>query len=121
VIDLHSLAALLEGYRFDASNEDAVQRGIATVLAEKGILFRREVPVPGGRLDFLVDGSNGGIAVEAKIDGSTANLIRQLGRYAELEGVHSLLVVTTRHRLAQVPREIAGKPVRVALLLGGSF
>jgi len=117
VTDLHSLAALLEGYRFDASNEDAVQRGIASVLAEGGALFRREVPVPGGRLDFLVDG----IAIEVKVDGSTASLIRQLGRYAELEDVRALLVVTTRHRLAQVPREIAGKQVRVALLLGGSF
>lgn len=120
MIDLHSLAALLEGYRFDASNEDAVQRGIASVLTEQGILFRREVRVPGGRLDFLVD-VDGGTAIEVKIDDSTANLIRQLGRYAELEGVHALLVVTTRHRLAQVPREIAGKPVRVALLLGGAF
>ena len=117
---LRALAALLEGYRFDTSNEDAVQRGLASVLAEQRIVFRREVPVPGGRLDFLVD-VDGGTAIEVKLDGSTANLIRQLARYAELEGVRSLLVVTTRHRLAQVPREIAGKPVRVALLLGGSF
>lgn len=118
--DLRALAALLEGYRFDAGSEDSVQRGIAAVLAEKGVLFRREVPVPGGRLDFLVDVA-GGTALEVKIEGSTASLIRQLGRYAELESVRALLVVTTRHRLAQVPREIAGKPVRVALLLGGSF
>ena len=118
--DLHALAALLEGHRFDAGSEDAVQRGIESVLTEEGIPFRREVPVPGGRLDFLVDVA-GGTALEVKIDGSTSNLIRQLGRYAELESVHALLVVTTRHRLARVPREIAGKPVRVALLLGGAF
>jgi hypothetical protein len=115
---LHTIAALLEGCRFDTSSEVAVQRGLAAVFAAESIEYRREVPVPGGRLDFLVAGE---IALEVKLGGSAANLIRQLWRYAELDLVQALLVVTTRHRLARVPDIISGKPVRVALLLGGAF
>ena len=109
-----SLAARLEGYRYDLTSEDSVQRGIAKVLDEDATPYDREVPVNGGRLDFLL---GTGVAIEVKLHGSTADLIRQLHRYAKLGEVRSLLVVTTRHRLAQLPVSLGGKPVAVALLV----
>lgn len=111
------LVHLLEGYRYDASSEDAVQRGIGQVLSGAGIDHEREVKVECGRLDFLV----GATAIEVKLDGGTNALIRQLLRYAQLGNVAEIIVATTRNRLAQVPRELNGTPVRVALLTGGSL
>lgn len=111
-----ALARHVEGFHYDLSSEDAVQRGVAVALQASRVAFRREVPVAGGRLDFLTDG---GLAIEVKLHGSTPNLLRQLHRYAQLDEVQSILVVTSRHRLAQIPTELDGKPVTTALI--GTF
>jgi hypothetical protein len=112
---MSDLAHQLEGYRYDLSSEDAVQRGLAVALGEIGVPAAREVQVDCGRLDFL---TADGTAIEVKLHGSTNDLLRQLSRYAQLEQVKGLLVVTTRHRLAQLPAELGGKPLSVALLVG---
>lgn len=112
------LALQLEGFRYDLSSEDSVQRGLAVALMDIGVRAEREVQVECGRLDFL---SEDGVAIEVKLHGSTNDLLRQLARYAQLDEVKSLLVVTTRHRLAQLPTELGGKPVNVALLVGSAL
>jgi hypothetical protein len=122
------LAVLLEGQRFRVGTEAALQDGIAAFLTRSGIHYQREYRfekncrVQGDRLvrskdivDFLVDG----IACEVKIHGGPSEVTRQLHRYAQHEVVTSLVLVTSRMQLCRVPRELNGKTVSVAALLGG--
>jgi hypothetical protein len=109
------LAKQLEGFRYNMANEKQVQLGVANALEILGVTADREVCVSCGRLDFLTEE---GTAIEVKLHGTTNDLLRQLQRYAQLDEVKELLVVTTRHRLAQLPMTLSGKPVSVALLLG---
>lgn len=115
VADAAALATLLEGYSLDASTELALQDGIASALTDADVAFEREVRLDAGsRPDFMV----GGVAVEVKVGGSWAALVRQLHRYAKHERVTELLVVSSRVRLVRVPAELGGKRVAVASVLG---
>lgn len=92
------------------------QDAIEAVFTEAGIDFVREAPLgPQDRPDFLV----GTIAVEIKIKGTGANLIRQLGRYARHEEVQEIVLATTLRRiLLQAPDSLLGVPIRKHLLQG---
>jgi hypothetical protein len=86
------------------------------VLEEAGEKFEREVRItPVDRLDFHLEG---GIGIEVKIKGGISDLTRQVHRYLQHEHVSALLVVTTKLQHAQLPREMSGKPVVVATLIG---
>lgn len=118
VIELRQLCDHLSAFRFNYENEADLQRGIAQVLSASKFHVEREVQLGNlGRLDFLV---NGRFAIETKIDGSAAALMRQVSRYAQSEVVAGIVVVTDRatHRL---PDQFNGKPVVVHSLLGGAF
>lgn len=115
---LLALHALLGRFRFNYSSEDDLQRGIQAVLLKENYAFEREMRLDDqSRLDFLVDGE---IAIETKIGGSAAQLMRQVSRYAQHESVKSILVVTNRasHML---PQSFNGKPIVVYALLDGAF
>lgn len=121
-MELDTLASLLR--RMPARglpDEAAVQEAIERALTLAGVPFVREAVCVGGRIDFLVGASDGttGIGVEVKVGGSVAALIRQVSGYAEEPRIASLLVVTTLHRLARMPRSIGGLPVDVVWLGGG--
>lgn len=110
------LVALLVRYRFDESSEDALQRGVASVLAEHGIAHVREVNLcRGDRIDFMV----GSLGLECKIAGSLSSVTRQLHRYAHADQVEALVLVTTSARLGAVPRMLNGKQLVVVATLGG--
>lgn len=111
-----SLATLIES-AIPASyeSEERCQAAIAAALQAAGVAFEREVRLSDrDRIDFMV----GSVGVEVKLDGSLSALTRQLHRYAQSDRVESLLVVTTRARLARVPQSLNGKRVVVALRLG---
>lgn len=105
------LAVVLSRFRYRFTTEAELQAGIADALSAKGIAFEREkILTPSDRPDFLV----GTIAIEVKIGGSVASLLRQCSRYLKLEAVTELLIVAGSTRLAtQIPRELCGKPVEV--------
>lgn len=108
----------LRSNRYIFHDEDGLQLGIAAALALAHLDFCREVVLgKSDRLDFLV----GNVAIEAKIDGTSNALIRQLHRYAQHEGIGAIVVVTNRARLTQMPSELNGKPVRVVSLLDGGL
>lgn len=115
----HELTSLLRTHRFDLSSEDALQRGIEHLLRGSRFEWDREVIVtPRDRIDFLVEGTCG---VECKIDGSAPSVLRQLHRYAQLDAVQELLLVTTRpQHKTSLPTTLNGKPVS-ALVLYGAF
>ena len=53
--------------------------------------------------------------------GTLQALLLQLSRYAELDGVRELLVVTARLQSTDVPGELHGKPLECLVLLGSIF
>jgi hypothetical protein len=97
----------LGAYVFHFGTERELQDGIASVLAEIGP--HREWAIGGDRPDFFIDG----VAIEVKVDGSLSSLVRQCYRYAQLDEVVAIVVVTNRHRLARLPAAMNGKPVLV--------
>ncbi len=113
---LTDLVTKLSGYRFTFTSEKELQEGIASALITERIPYRRELhlSVP-DRPDFMLDG---GIALEVKIKGSLADLLRQASRYAGHAEVTGILVIGTPRWLPRVPVQLAGKPVQTLRLLG---
>lgn len=111
------IAQVLERVRFHEETEEALQRGVETVLrrhSDNG--FGQEVRLTAtDRIDFMV----GRVGIECKTQGGVAAVIRQLFRYAQHPDVDALVLLTTRAQLARVPAILNGKPVVVACTLGG--
>lgn len=109
----------LGSYRFNFTKESELQDGIEAVLERESVKAKREVRLsPRDRIDFLA----GTVGIEVKTAGSSANLLRQLARYAEHEAVRSLVVVTNRSHLACVGQaEFGDKPVSVVVTSRRAF
>jgi hypothetical protein len=103
--------------------EKVLQDAIAASFTEAKIRFEREAILSrGDRIDFVVFGAAGEeVGIEVKIDGSLAEVTRQLHRYAQHERLTSLILVTTRATHRGAPREFNGKTIHVLHLLGGAF
>jgi hypothetical protein len=117
---LDRMRSLLAQFRFNFSTEAELQNGIDRVLRASTYQYtvEREHRIEGvGRLDFLV---NGCIAIEVKVDGSAAALMRQVARYASCEEIAGILVVTNRARHV-MPESFNGKRVMVHSLIGGGL
>jgi hypothetical protein len=109
------ITAALTNRSIRVSTELELQDQVGSLLSKSGIAYEREVRLSGkDRIDFLV----GTIGLELKIDGTLANLTRQLDRYAASERISELLVVSTRLTLCRVPTELRGKPVHT-ICVGG--
>lgn len=117
--ELDGLVTWLRNARYRCTSEAVLQRALATRLSQAGVPYRREVVLnPTDRLDFLVQDR---VAIEVKIKGSRADLVRQLERYALVQTVGAIIVVTNQPRLASLPDQIHGKPVAVVTLLEGAL
>lgn len=108
------VARTLAGYRLPVSNEADMQRAIDRAFSNDGMPHRREVAKGADRIDFVV----GRVGVECKVDGSVAEVTRQLERYALWGELDELLLVTTRGQHLSLPRLLNGKPVRVHIVRG---
>lgn len=111
--DLFLLRNLIETARLDLSTEKATQADIEALFTARlpAGSFIREARLSAADIpDFLA----GSIAVEVKIGGSAAEILRQLERYAKHDRVEALLLVTNVPM--RVPSTIGGKPVTVARL-----
>lgn len=112
---LENLEAMLAQYRFRFTSEKDLQDGIEAALKAENICYTREQSLNlSDRPDFIA----GGIAIEVKIKGSMAELLRQASRYAQCEDINAILVVGTPHWLTRVPTELCGKPVHAVRLMG---
>ncbi len=109
-----SVAASIASYKFSYKNEWELQRGVALMLTELGLEFKKEVLLgPKQRIDFLV----GNVGIECKVDMDLAGVTRQLWHYADSPRIDSLILVTTRHAHCGLPLEMKGKPIFVVHLL----
>lgn len=114
-VSIESLTILLRKYRFRFVTEKDLQDGIAAALDEAGILYSREKSLgKPDRPDFIV----GTVAIEVKIKGSLADLLRQVSRYASHDEISAVLAVGTPHWLTRVPPTLVGKQVQSLRLLG---
>lgn len=115
-----AIAAELDKIRCPLADEFAVHDVVAQVLGRMGIVAAREHWFSkADRVDFFVP--TAGLAIEVKVKGSPAEVLLQLCRYAQHEDVLAILLVTARHRLAQmVPPTLNGKAiVKASLWKGG--
>lgn len=108
-----ALTRLLGNARYNFTTELELQDGIQKVLKSLDYPVEREVSLsPADRIDFMV----GGIGIEVKVDGSRADVIRQLHRYAQLECINALILVTNRTKHNDMPATINDKPLKVISL-----
>lgn len=113
--NLLEMAKILNTFRFRFITEKDLQDGIESVFVCNQIQYQREQFLSASdRPDFMVNR----IAVEVKIKGSLADLLRQASRYAASSEVDAILVVGTPHWLSRVPVSLAGKPVHAVRLMG---
>lgn len=112
------ICRLLASQRFRLRDELALQNGIAEVFTRKGVPFKREVHLDrANRPDFIV----GRLAIEVKVDGSAAQVLRQGHRYLEFPEIDELLIVGTPGWMSALPAELAGKKVYALRLLSSLF
>ncbi len=112
------LRALFIGYRFKQDTEAMLHEAIAQCMVLSKIKFRHEVRMnKKDRPDFLV----GDVAIEVKIDGSLSDLTRQASRYAQLDEIKEVLIITTRARHVEMPHQINGKPLVVCWIGGNAL
>ncbi len=110
------IVSVLSKLRFRFVHEGDLQMGIAEVLERNKWEWQPEVRLDRkNRLDFLVDG----VCIEVKVDGSLADLTRQLYRYAAFAEIRAFVVVTTRSSHLRLPCDVLGKPVKVVHLMPG--
>lgn len=117
------VVSTLSSYRFLAHDERRLYEGLSHALTEVGFAFERErvLVYPDrrvGRLDYYLPATR--LAIEVKVRGQHAAVIRQITRYANHHEVAAVLLVTTMARLAHAPESLAGKPVQ-CLRITGAF
>lgn len=107
------VAEALAEKRYSYRSEVDLHRALSAALDSEGVEHEREVRVPGGRIDFVVERCG----IEVKIKGSTAALDEQMERYGAAEGLDEFLVVTTRPAHRQIAeRTTNGKPIAVLVI-----
>lgn len=98
----------LRNTRFRFRDEAGLQQCVEELLFQTFASYRREVQTEKGRIDFTV----GAVAIELKVDGSTNAVRRQLKRYAELDWVEEVILVTACAKHV-MPASLNGEPVHV--------
>lgn len=112
------VADLVRRHRFRYSNELALQHGLFDALAPAfraaGYDVEREVRLDERcRIDLMV----GRVGVEAKVNGTNAQVARQLARYLRSDLLDGIVLVTCRARHVGLHGDFGGKPVCVVTLL----
>lgn len=120
---LRSVVELLPRFSYRYGNEVALHQAMSEVLTGAGIEFERErVAGPKDRFDFFLPP---GIVIEAKVNGSLSEALRQCDRYAARDDVQAVVLVTTkawgRTRALKPDAQLHGKPLRMVTLRGASF
>jgi hypothetical protein len=110
--ELLSVTQRLRTTRFVFTTEGELQQGVAQALAVEGLDVEAEVRVDArNRLDLKV----GRVGIEIKIGGTWREVRRQLERYAGLDTIGALVLVTSRPSHRRIEGELARKPVFVHL------
>lgn len=109
------IANALRGRTTAFSDEIRLHEQMELAFGRAGFVFRREVKVKGGRLDFLFED---GTALEVKVKGSGVAAARQAARYCELDEVEGVIIVSTRPMTLPLAEYVAesGKKKAIGLI-----
>lgn len=109
---LNELIKLLSETQFRCDSEERLQVDIERLLILERIEHQREFRLnKRDRIDFYFESIK--LGLECKIKGSLTPVMAQLLRYAEDERIETLLLVTTRAAIADMPDTLGGKRVIV--------
>ncbi len=110
------IGVTLANQRWVSVDERDLQDRLAIHLELHRLKYAREFILSDeDRVDFFVEG---GIALEVKVKGATNEVLRQLQRYAQHQIVETLMLVTTKALLSDMPETLSGKPLVTVLLRG---
>jgi hypothetical protein len=115
----HAVATILSEAHLQFITEDDLQQAIKNHLDAAQVFPEREVRLSDGhsRIDMIA----GRTGIEVKLEGSWANVIRQLTRYAKCPEIESLVLVTTRAKHHKLPDQLCGKPLNLVSLIGAGL
>lgn len=114
-MSVEAIRRALAGRSVLTTDEVELSAAVAKLLTDAGVAFEREVRLSSrDRIDFMV----GSIGVELKVDGTLAQILRQLDRYLQHERVSEVVLVSTRRKHMYVPSALRGKRI-VPICLGG--
>lgn len=106
-VNIQRLVRHLRAQRYRVGHEALLQEDIESSLRVLQVAFEREARLaPGERIDFLVSGS---IGIEAKTRCPRRSIFRQLERYAKLDSISALILITGT--ALGLPPAINGKPL----------
>lgn len=110
------LARLIRCFHYRFANEKELQNGLARAFDQGEVSYQREHSLePGDIIDFLVEG---GIGIEVKVGGGLSEVTRQLYRYSAHGSIESLILVSSRSSLDNLPSTMRGKPLFVVVING---
>lgn len=113
---VNALLAYFETLRFRFASESQLQDGVAQALIQCATTFERECALSlQDRPDFVLEN---GIVIEIKIQGSLAQALRQINRYAQHPRVQHIILMGSPGWLLKVPGMIGGKPVHTLRITG---
>jgi len=114
------MAKYLSGFSFRYNDEKELQYGIDQALRKCEEPYLPEyVLSKTDRVDFYMTETGIGIEVktnDSKGGASLSQVTRQLWRYAKIETIKAIILVTSRSKHRDLPAEILGKPVFVVYL-----
>lgn len=114
---VHRILEVVRRRHFRWTDEVDLHLQLAGAFHEDGVLVVREHMLDRqSRLDFFE--VEHGIAIEVKVAGSAADVLRQLWRYAEHDAVKEIVLVTSQSRHLALAGKQSGKRV-VAVRIGG--
>jgi hypothetical protein len=105
------LKTIIESYSYTFSNEIQLQDGIKKVFDINSVQYEREKNYGNNRIDFV----HSTIAIEIKTKQSSTHIMQQLDRYARIDTITELILITTR-RTHQVPTALNNKPITTILI-----
>jgi len=110
-----TIVEAIRAYRFTVCSEDELQRALAEALTREKLIVTREHRVFGGRIDLHVEHVDT-VGIEVKVNGTPAEVGRQIRRYASGGDLDALIVVTTRRSHLDLEDTDFDVPVHIELL-----
>jgi hypothetical protein len=94
----------------DSTTEALMQDALERSFSKSQFKVEREKKLSDkDRVDFFLNLTSGGVAVECKVKGAPHSILLQLARYARHEAVSAVILITSKSM--RMPQEVEGKPL----------
>lgn len=103
------ILSLLRRSRLDITNEKRLQNQISDLFKLYGVPILKEYRTEYGIIDFFLPES--GVGLEIKIKGRPIDVLKQLERYAKVDEIKILVLITSKS--FSMPQTVNEKPLYV--------